>query len=1248
MELLTKMSQKAQKKRPKKAAGKKAVSAKAKPPPPLAVAKQAFAAPASHDESTKERANTHGPKTNQSKSKLSDPARMAAASQSPTKSPAEAKGNPTSEAERTPALGKTDSLRARDGGNADVLTRRTGGAENSPAKKVIGSLDGSLDGSHASGAGDDMYTTKAGPLTMRRREQPIMSPLRNDEAMDKVMHKAVAHARPRAPWMETLSKKLPGVLTRDSAREVQNAPTELPVYEKSKADMDLIMRAYASCSLFEGLPPGVPQKLALAMVEMSVAPNVDIVEEGQSGDESFYIIAEGEVSVLQRPDISTAEALGMSPTETKSGSKTGAGHERVIRTLKTGESFGEVSLLYNTERTATVRAHSSGPCRVFKLIREHYMRAQMNAQEAQSRERRKLVSGVDMLCSLESELFDRVVDMLESETRCAGEIIFEKGDFGDKLYIIEAGEVSIMDNGEEKRRCRVGDYFGEMALFNDVPNRNATAVVAPGTTALQLLYLERGHFESILGPLKIALHAATLSRIPFFAPLSDEQIGDLAQSLQLRKFSAGATIIKAGMLDNALYIVDTGEVEEESSAQFSQSRLQSKSSFKMFKPASPSHDYGQKVVRRMLHKGDYFGEAALLTAEPGGLTVKSLGFSSVLSLSKVEIEKKVGSLEQVQQAWRRNAIEGWVKHTMKENPDTAVSSADIEVIIEELEVKCCKAGEVLADSNENPGGVFVGLVMSGCVAVISKLHRAWQGSYNAKTVGDAMRERKHPLAAGGSFERRSQLAGMQRKRLITEGPAELPGKSATAEKLFGDDAKDGDNDRVEIKLVAAAAAVLLVPPQDPSPELHHALTTLHESGRVEMTAVGILSGDGTQVRSALKMRRGSAPLPGSVNDNHDNKSDGSISNRNSPNRVKHQTQENASGRVGDKKLAHSLDRSETRDASGAIRVDPRSLKIIKAVGKGGFSRVFHVSCDSKRSGESRTRREFALKVVPIWHLVKNRVEHTVRHERDVMHSVNHPAIVRLHSAFKAHDHIYFVMDLVKGLDFYWCMQNYEISEKGAKFYISQVVMMLEYLHSRTIAYRDIKPENLIIARDGYLRLIDFGLSKFLGPGERTYTFCGTPLYLAPEVYGSGGHNRAVDFWALGVLLFEVTSGKLPWEAKTEVELRSKVVNGTLRFPMQGTNFSPQLKQFITGLLEKNPNKRLGMLKEGIRGLKRAAWLQNVDWKGLEARKLEPPFRPELDVNPEMQDRVRVDDADKELVPPSSRECPKYGEYFPDF
>jgi CRP-like cAMP-binding protein len=462
---------------------------------------------------------------------------------------------------------------------------------------------------------------------------------------------------------------------------------------------------------------------------------------------------EGKVSVLQRPDLrldagadlteftknlhkrsdsdmslGSTKDVKASWKESKGSKKAEGGifdqqpgHERFIRALGPGEYFGEVSLIYDTERTATVRSQSAGgACRVFQLRRQHYVMAQAAAQEALSRERRKLVSGVALLKGLETELLHRVVDMLEAETKRAGELIFEKGEFGDKLYIVESGEVSIVIDGKEVRRFHAGDYFGEVALLNENSTRTANALVAEGSATARLLSVQRDNFESILGPLKVAMHSSALAQIPFFAPLSPDQISDLAQCLQLRKFTAGATVIKAGEVDDAIYLVAQGSLEEESNAQFKRSLFPAGSLRRQAAvnnsgsslPPTPGSSAdgvspGGTVFRRVLNKGDYFGEAALLTQEPGGLTVRSLDLSSILSLSKVDIQKKVGSLVQLQQAWRRNAVEAWAKQAKEtlanDGVNIAVSSADIDVIIEELEVGAVQVELILPISLKAPG-----------------------------------------------------------------------------------------------------------------------------------------------------------------------------------------------------------------------------------------------------------------------------------------------------------------------------------------------------------------------------------------------------------------------------------------------------------------------------------------------------------------------------------------------------------------
>jgi serine/threonine protein kinase len=227
------------------------------------------------------------------------------------------------------------------------------------------------------------------------------------------------------------------------------------------------------------------------------------------------------------------------------------------------------------------------------------------------------------------------------------------------------------------------------------------------------------------------------------------------------------------------------------------------------------------------------------------------------------------------------------------------------------------------------------------------------------------------------------------------------------------------------------------------------------------------------------------------------------------------------------------------------------------------------------------------------------------------------------------------------------MQNFEFSERGAAFYVAQVVLMLEYMHERQVAYRDVKPENLMLANDGYLRLVDFGLSKFLAPGERTFTFCGTPLYLAPEIWGHGGHDKAVDWWALGCLAYELASnGTLPFHGETQGDIRKKILNEPVSFDGAAKRFSPELRALVEGLLQKNQHKRLGVLRDGAGGVKTSAWFRDLDWIALARMEYPPPFTP--DAAGGSKEALRITPRDQELVPPPSRECPMYGDMFPDF
>jgi len=592
-----------------------------------------------------------------------------------------------------------------------------------------------------------------------------------------------------------------GRRSRPSTRDASSVPN----VQKSDEDAATIARSIRSCPFFlqemQNAPPDVPERLARAMEEVTVNANVDLITQGALNDDSFFVLVEGKVNVLQRADLRLEAGADMTkflesvprrnskPDESAPRiSKGGKSHkgmnvadgvfdlkpsqDKLIKVLEPGAYFGEVSLLFNTARTATIRSQAPG-CHAFKLRRSHYESIVLAAKSEIFKRRFDLVSKVGLFRSMDKTSCRTIVGMSDSETVAAGEVIFQKGDFGDKLFLVEAGVVSIQVEGHEVRRFGPGDCFGEVALMNFGTARTADAIVPADVPdgKCELLSVSRENFENILGPLKLAINGPRLSTVPLFAPLSQEHIEELAQALQLRKFSDGASVVRQGEAVNALFFVDQGS----------------------FLETWPT-DNRMRTIR----EGDWFGLEALAHERPSPCEVRSVGLSAVMSLAKSaidKIEKDVGvSLPTLQSSWRRENLDGWTRR-----PSVKVATAaEIDVLVAELELKFARPGDVLADSREHPNGKFVGLVMSGNVLVVSTLER------------------------GGDEK------PMERKRLITEGPLHLASRAQAAAEAFRDSDDPGRRGKnaIGIKLVAMGASVLLVPPPSPSPALTRALECL--------------------------------------------------------------------------------------------------------------------------------------------------------------------------------------------------------------------------------------------------------------------------------------------------------------------------------------------------------------------------------------------------------------------------------------
>jgi len=236
---------------------------------------------------------------------------------------------------------------------------------------------------------------------------------------------------------------------------------------------------------------------------------------------------------------------------------------------------------------------------------------------------------------------------------------------------------------------------------------------------------------------------------------------------------------------------------------------------------------------------------------------------------------------------------------------------------------------------------------------------------------------------------------------------------------------------------------------------------------------------------------------------------------------------------------------------------------------------------------------------------KNQVEHT-KTERQILELIDHPFIIKLKYAFQTPEKLYFIMDYCPGGEIFFHIQRVErFNEDAARFYSAQLVIAIAHLHENNIIYRDLKPENVLIDYDGYIKVTDFGLSKQnILDNHSANSFCGTPEYLAPEIVESKGHGKAVDWWSLGAIIYEMLTGVPPFYSKDREKLFKNIKAGNIKYPSYLTK---EALSILHDLFTKDPDLRLGSGEKGVDEIIAHPFFKTVDWVGIAEKKKYNPL-----------------------------------------
>ena len=916
---------------------------------------------------------------------------------------------------------------------------------------------------------------------------------------------------------------------------------------KDEAAVRLIARAVRDNLLFEGLPDETRAVLVSSMTRVEVRAGHDIITQGDENAEDFYVLESGAATVRVKPPVRDAEnaddALKNTHTANVNASLEDAGP--VVATLRAGDAFGELALLYRCARAATVRA--SFDATLWALKRDVYVTVKRAHEEAARTFKKKLVNNVKALRALDDASRAAVADALKKATYERNARVVTKGDPGDRFFVVADGELDVVDpdspvvvadslqtktQGKLLARLTSGDAFGERALTSRNDVRQATVTVS--SSHADLYYLERDEFDALLGSYAHVRKWLSFRNVPALASVSDQDLHEITAHVTEKTFEDGQTVCSFGANADEMFVVESGcvRVFSDDAEKRKRDDEDEKETFSVGEKET-SRSFSSRSAGRLLRAGEWFGERALMGAE----TTRAIEVTAGEGSGSFDAEPSSGETPT--------------------DPSTTTTRRSL-------------------DSKDSQKTTLYVLRRSVLESALGANLKTVQRNARLECVGDVSLLRRL------DEQTRSALADALR-------PVRIEPLGVVFEQ--GDESKDAD---ASLYFVESGAVIIT------------------RDARVLTTATrGEHFGELALLRGGPRAAKAAASSAGAfllaLSREDFDKAGGAVARA-----ALEKAAEEAYGVEGES-FANRQTSSSLRAVFGSdTRLADFELRAV--LGVGAFGKVYLAK-------HRATNDVCAIKSLSKGQLLEARLHRHVLQERDVMRDVaDSRHTVRLLGTFQDASKLYVCTEVIMGGELFNRLARVggAVTEKDAAFYAACVTLGLQYMQRKHYVYRDLKPENLLVDESGYVKIADFGFAKRLPPGERAFTLCGTPEYMAPELFRQTGHDKGVDWWALGVLAYEMVLGSPPFyspDGDGASQMR-RVLSGKYAFPKGAHRTSAAFEDFVRKLLNPNSAKRLGCLRDGAADVKRHSWLaENVDWRGVADGTAAAPWVPPLRKRP---------------------------------